>query len=299
MKKTKLTYFTPTYNREKLLPNLYNSLLNQTDKNFIWLIIDDGSSDKTEELVKSWQNENKINIEYIKKPNGGKHTAIDLSNEVCKTEFICCIDSDDYLTNNATEVLYKYFPKIDDESIVGIVGRRVLYDGTNPNENNWPQENTVLFFNELSKVYNYNYDTILVFKTNIIKNYKFPVFADERFVTESVFYNQFMRKYKMLTISENVYLSEYQPDGYTQMGMNLFYKNPKGYAYALKQNAYLAIEDKSRFKDKLKKSILYYSWLRCNKIKTNSITDYKLPLFYRMVGGVTSLYFKRIYKHDK
>ena len=71
-KQIRLTYFTPTYNREKLLPNLYSSLLRQTDKNFIWLIIDDGSKDETEALVSLWQKENKIQIEYIKKEKGNK-----------------------------------------------------------------------------------------------------------------------------------------------------------------------------------------------------------------------------------
>ena len=64
-----LTIFTPAYNRAYILPNLYNSLLVQSDMNFEWVIVDDGSSDNTEELVKSWIKEGKISITYKKQPN--------------------------------------------------------------------------------------------------------------------------------------------------------------------------------------------------------------------------------------
>ena len=83
-----LTYFTPTYNRAHLLPQLYRSLCEQTKKDFIWLIVDDGSSDNTKELVEKWIEEGLVEIQYEFKQNGGKHTAIEYSNEVCKTEFI-------------------------------------------------------------------------------------------------------------------------------------------------------------------------------------------------------------------
>ena len=54
-----VTIFTATFNREKLLSRLYNSLCSQTNKNFIWLIVDDGSTDKTKEYIKEWINEKK------------------------------------------------------------------------------------------------------------------------------------------------------------------------------------------------------------------------------------------------
>lgn len=289
MKNINLTYFTPTYNRAKLLPKLYKSLINQTNKNFIWLIVDDGSKDDTETIVNKWKNENKINIEYVKKENGGKHTAIDLSNQICTTEFITCIDSDDYITENCTECLEKYMANIRQKNnVVGIVGRRDLIGYTRHKEANWPQNQVLLYFHELSENYNFNFDTILVFKTSIIKNYSFPKFNDERFVTESVFYNKFMFDYKMMAIEEFLYIGEYQDDGYTNMGMNLFIKNPKGFACHLKQDLYLKIKNKKSLKKKLKASLYYYGWKAFFKLKEDFMTEYKIPWFYKFVGILAS-----------
>lgn len=74
-----LTIFTPTYNRGYILGNAYESLKKQTNKDFIWLIVDDGSTDNTEDIVEKWIEENTIEIRYIKKENGGKHTAYNVA----------------------------------------------------------------------------------------------------------------------------------------------------------------------------------------------------------------------------
>lgn len=298
MEKIRLTYFTPTYNREKLLPKLYDSLLNQTNKNFVWLVIDDGSTDGTETLVQGWQKENKIKIEYIKKENGGKHTAIDLSNQVCTTEFITCIDSDDYITQNCTDVLYACFSHIsEDDTVVGIVGRRDLVGFSKHKETDWPKDKELLYFNELASKFGFCYDTILVFKTNIIKNYTFPTFSDERFVTESVFYNKFMFDYKMMAIEDFIYIGEYQEDGYTSMGMKLFIKNPKGYACHLKQEAFLAIKKHKKSLIKRIKTVMrYYGWKSLFKIKQDVMPEYKFGWFYTFVGKTTSCFSKFIIK---
>ena len=285
MKKIKLTYFTPTYNREKLLPNLYNSLLEQTNKNFIWLIIDDGSKDGTEQLVKKWQKENKIQIEYVKKENGGKHTAIELSNQICTTEFIACIDSDDTLTKDATNILYSKFDLCTDNDIAGLLGPKTILNGKVKID--WQTDGEKIYFYDLDKLFGIIPETTLVFKTDIAKRFHFPAFDDERFVTESVYYKQFFYDYKFITFKDEVYIAEYQDDGYTNMGMRLFIKNPKGYACCLKQNAYLDIKHKKSFKTKIKRTMLYYGWKALFKIKTDIMPELKFPWFYKFVGVVT------------
>jgi len=281
----KLTYATATYNREKLLPNLYNSLLNQTNKDFNWLIVDDGSKDGTKDLVEKWQKDNKINIEYVYKENGGKNTAIDVANQVCKTDYICYVDSDDYMSNDATEVLYNYFEDIDERNdIVGLVGRRAHYDGT-PFNDKWSTSNEVVYFYEVSKKYGYSEDTVLVFKTNIVKQFHFPKIPDERFITESVFYQQFMYDYKMMMIMECIYLAEYQEVGYTSQGIDLFLKNPKGFLYSLWQNAYYSIKAKKSFKNRLYSIAFYYAWK--SVLKTEEVKNtYKINWIYRLFGNV-------------
>src|SRR5690554_1440544 len=101
MGKKTITIFTPTFNRAHLLPRLYQSLCSQTSSDFLWLVIDDGSSDGTDELVKEWQEENKIAIEYHFKENGGMHTGHNLAYQVIDTELNVCIDSDDYMPEDA------------------------------------------------------------------------------------------------------------------------------------------------------------------------------------------------------
>ena len=294
----KLTYFTPTYNRAHTLPKLYESLVEQTNKNFVWLIIDDGSTDNTKELVESWAEEKKIEIEYIVKKNGGKHTAIDFSNQVCKTEFINCIDSDDYVSKDSTEVLYKYLDEVSkNENLCGIVARRAHYDGTAFNEA-FPKEPTNLYFNEIAKVYGYTQDTNLIFKTDVIKNYHFPVFEDERFVTESVFYNQFMYKYQMLAIPELLYLAEYQQDGYSAQGMRLFYKNPKGFLYSLKQEIKIGIERRVGLLRLVKRTAVYLAYKDIFKNPT-ILPEFKIPFIYRILGGnFLKWHFKQKYKKE-
>ncbi len=285
MKNIKLTYFTPTYNREKLLPNLYQSLLNQTNKNFIWLIIDDGSKDGTEQLVKSWQKENKIQIEYIKKENGGKHTAIELSNQVCTTEFIACIDSDDTLTKEATNIFYSNFDKCSDSKIAGLVGPKTILNSNN--NTTWNIDKETVYFYDLPKLLKNVNETTLVFKTDIAKQFHFPVFEGERFVTESVYYQQFFYDYEFVIFKDEVYVAEYQDDGYTTLGLKLFARNPKGYTYALRQNAALAVKHKSSFKQKVKKAMLYYGWKSLFKTSNEIAKEYPIPAFYRFVGWIT------------
>ena len=70
-----ITIFTPTYNRAYTLPKLYHSLQEQTCKDFEWLIVDDGSTDGTCNIIKDWESPN-FEVRYFKKENGGKHTAI-------------------------------------------------------------------------------------------------------------------------------------------------------------------------------------------------------------------------------
>jgi len=115
-----ITVFTPTFNRAYILPQLYESLLRQNNKNFIWLIIDDGSSDNTNELVQSWINSNIINIQYHYKVNGGMHTAHNLAYNLINTELNMCIDSDDYLIDNAIEKILTFWGKNKKDSVGAI-----------------------------------------------------------------------------------------------------------------------------------------------------------------------------------
>ena len=116
-----ITILTPTFNRDYILKKAYNSLLNQNNKKFEWLIIDDGSTDKTKELVNKFKSENKIKIRYFYKKNGGKHTALNFGINKAKGDLILILDSDDYLRKDAVELVYKYWDKYkDNDKLCGI-----------------------------------------------------------------------------------------------------------------------------------------------------------------------------------
>lgn len=294
----KITIFTPTYNRKHLLPNLFESLKKQTNKDFVWLVIDDGSSDGTSELFGEWKKQAVgFQIDYVQKKNGGKHTAIEKANEICGTDYIVCVDSDDYLTENAVEQMYKEIDIIDKmDDVCGVVTRKAKPNGE-PFSINWVPNEMSLYFYELSKKYGYSTDTSLLFKTTIVNKFHFPIFKDERFVTESVYYNQFLYDYKMYASNNLYYLAEYMPDGYTAQGLNLFFKNPEGYLYALKQNAYFCIKYKTaNFKRKMVLVANFYAWKNVLGLKEKFPNDYKLPFFYKVLGKVLSFIPAKNYK---
>lgn len=291
---TWVTIFTPTYNRAYILHQLYESLLSQTDQNFIWLIVDDGSTDNTQELVKQWLQEQKINIDYQYKPNGGKHTAMEYAHQICRTPFIVCVDSDDALTDDAVELINKKVPDIvGRKNIAGVVGRKCDFTKKAFSEQ-WPSIQQDVYFYDLYDVYGYNTDTILIFKTDIVKRYHFPIFLDERFVSEKVLYKQFLYQYQMLAIVELIYLCEYLQDGYTN-DKTLFERNPKGNLAALRQNAYLSIhDDKKSFLDKIREVAACYFWQKRYHISdSDDVYKIKYPfaIIYHIIGKCLSYLF--------
>ena len=111
-----LTIFTPTYNRANKLENVYNSLKNQISSEYEWLIVDDGSIDNTKKIVEKFINDSLLNVRYIKKDNGGKHTAHNLAVDEAKGKYFMCLDSDDFLKENTINEL-KNFSKLNREII--------------------------------------------------------------------------------------------------------------------------------------------------------------------------------------
>lgn len=284
----RITIFTPTYNRAYLLPRLYESLCRQTNMQYTWMVVDDGSTDHTEQLVKAWQKENKVNITYHYQTNAGKHAAMEWSHAHCDTDYILCIDSDDSLAENAIAILYSYLPDIDkDTSIAGIVGRCCTMDMV-PLSTLWPTDNEALYFHELNDKYGYNRDTLLVFKTAIVRQYHFPIFPDERFVPEKVFYNMFMYQYRLLPIAELLYVCEYVEDGYTAMGMSLFERNPKGKLCSLRQDVYyMILQRKGTCYERIKAAascIMWKKWYHISYKEDVYRTLYKWPAFYTIIS---------------
>ncbi len=118
-----ITVFTPAYNRAHTLGRTYSSLLKQNNKDFVWMIIDDGSTDNTAQRIKEWQTiANGFEIIYIYKQNGGMHTAHNTAYNNISTELSVCIDSDDMLSDDAIENILSKWNEIKNANYAGIIG---------------------------------------------------------------------------------------------------------------------------------------------------------------------------------
>ena len=159
--KIKLTIFTPTYNRKNELRDVYKSLLEQTNKEFNWLIIDDGSTDNTEDLVNEWIKNNKINIAYYKKENGGKHTAYNYALDKCDTDYMfVALDSDNTMTKEAVEQINNILN--ENKDCFGIVGPMFIKNGTNYDD---IEKYNGLSISEVFCNNDFNIETSLIIKT--------------------------------------------------------------------------------------------------------------------------------------
>ncbi len=225
-----LTVFTPAYNRAHTLPRTYQSLRNQSCKEFIWLIVDDGSSDQTAQLVHRWQQEhNGFEIRYIYKKNGGMHTAHNLAYEVINTELNVCVDSDDCLAAGAVEKIKKKWREVRDKGYAGIIGLDADFSG-NVIGKGFPD---MLTETTLSNYYAMggSGDKKLVYRTDIIKSYPpYPVFENEKYVALAYKYRLIDQKYKLAVLNDVLCNVDYQPDGHSAGMWKEYLRSPRGFA---------------------------------------------------------------------
>lgn len=224
-----LTVFTPTYNRAYTLHKCYESLKKQTCKQFIWLIVDDGSTDNTKELVEEWIDEGQVTIQYYQKSNGGKSSAHNMGVELTNTELFVCVDSDDYLINYAVEKVVEYWNKNKDNNAAGIVALKGHEKGK-PIRTHIPKGVMRSTLYELYNKHNFKGDTMLIYRAQILKKHLFPNIKGEKFVPEAYVYDQIDSSYDLLLLNEVLYICEYLEDGYTHNFKKIIIQNPKGYA---------------------------------------------------------------------
>lgn len=283
----KITVFTPTYNRAYILGQAYESLKNQTNKDFIWLIIDDGSTDNTEELVNNWKIENQINIKYIKQENSGKHIAHNTAVKNCDTEFLLILDSDDYLSENAIEILEKEAEKISDmPNISGIIGNRYNAKTKQVIGTKMPDKIQYASAIELYEKYKFKGDTLRLYKTSILKEFLFPEIENEKFIYENVIFDQIDNRYKMLIDRHELYYGEYLEDGYTSNELKIKINNPTGYLLSLNSSIKYSI----KMSNKVKWTILYIIWEKILKKKGYSIFYNKI--LYIIMYPIAYIFYK-------
>lgn len=250
----KMTVFTPTYNRAYIIDNLYRSLQHQTFLDFEWLIVDDGSTDDSETVIRRWQAKNNtFQIRYYKKENGGKCSAINMGLELAQGELFFTVDSDDYLTDDALEKVVSWeasLPK--NQKFCGVAGNLGTTKDTTSNRIfNLP------FFegSALDRYKMVDGERAMVFYTEIHKQYLYPLFKGETFMTEAVTWNRMAADgYKIRFYNDIIWVYEYKEDGLTKAGSSVFLNNPKGYGLWLREKAEF---EGIGLKDRLK---MYYTF---------------------------------------
>lgn len=250
-KKPCLSIVTPTYNRSHLLPGCYESLRKQTNLDFEWIIIDDGSADDTDSVVSGFD-DSLFPIVYVKKENGGKHTALNTSHLYIHGKYVLILDSDDALTKTAVADVLHHWGKYDQQCEVGIVTfLRKTAEGL--------LFATVSDFDIPVDIQNYPRKVFLgndcceVIRTELFLQYPFPVFPGEKFLSEGVLWSRVARTHKCVYINEAIYLCEYLADGLTKAGRALRIRNPRGGMLA----ASFGMEKKNSLKIRIKSGLLY------------------------------------------
>lgn len=242
-----LTVFTPTYNRAHTLPQLYASLCRQTAKAFIWLIVDDGSTDDTKAVVQSWIDEGIISIVYHKQENGGKQRALNTGVKLCTTECFLCVDSDDYLIDDAVNLLSESWLEVrDNPSVSGIIAMHGL-DAQTPVGTFLPKDIKFSPLTDLYLKHGFSGDTKLMFRTAILSQFPYDVVEGEKFIPENYVYLQIDQKYTMYLVHKIIGIGGYQEDGYSKSIHKVIYKNPKSYMKVKKLSMDLAPSTKYRF----------------------------------------------------
>lgn len=223
-----ISIITATYNREKFLPRLYDSLCKQTSISFEWLVVDDGSTDNTFSLIQKYINENILDIKYIRKENGGKHTAMNLGVSSAKYEYTFFVDSDDYLPNTSLEIIINNILLIrnfsDYANISGICGNNIdaaghLIGDECPNS-------IVMNYLDFRYKLKIKGDKSEIFKTQILKDYKFPEFEGEKFCPEALVWNRIALQYDMFFFNKAIYVRDYQNNGLTSKIIKIRKESP-------------------------------------------------------------------------
>lgn len=255
-----VTVLTPTFNRGRLLKQLFSSLQRQKNQNFQWLIIDDGSKDDTKEIVSSFQN-HQFPVEYHYKNNGGKHTALNFSHPYIQGELVVIVDSDDFLTDDAIETIIQDWEKYrNNPHIAGISYLRITPKGfilSSLPEKDYFESNFIQY--RVNR--NITGDQCEVTRTDIFVNFPFPVFSGERFMSEGILWRAIGRKYNTIYRSKSIYVCEYLDGGLTKSGRSFRMKNP----YGMMENCNSFFLPKINWKIKVKEAILFDVYAFCTQ----------------------------------
>lgn len=274
----RITILTPSYNRGEMLDKLYKSLCQQGNKNFDWLIVDDGSTDNTRQIVDTWVDEALVSIQYIYKENGGKHTALNLGISMIDSELTFIVDSDDYLTENAIETILefheKYEDRIESDKLCGYSFLRAYSDGK-VNTGEYPVDEVIDTYRQQRINNNLLGDKAEVYYTKILKQFPFEVFEGEKFMPEDAVWLKMSGPYNMVHANRVIYICDYLEGGLTKTGRKMKIYSPYGMMY---RSAVYINDPDVNFRVKIKMMVLYhiYSKFAGNRDKEKCESEEKI-----------------------
>lgn len=230
-----ITVLTPTYNRRRELEKLYQSLCAQTDTNvFDWLIVDDGSGDDTGEAVQAWAGEAPFPVRYLRKENGGKHTALNLGIAEISAPLTFIVDSDDSLTPDAAGTILRYYAKyqsrLESEHIGGFCFLRADSAGE-VNAGRFPQDEFLADYCSSRINAGIEGDRAEVFLTEVLRQFPFREFPGEKYLPEDAVWMAMSGIYTLVNVNHVIYICDYLQGGLTKTGRKMKIHSPFGMMY--------------------------------------------------------------------
>lgn len=223
----RLTIITPTYNRADLLVHLYGSLESQTNKQFCWMIVDDGSTDDTFDIVSRLKGNSSFDIIYLQKTNGGKHTALNFGIKEINTELTFIVDSDDTLTEDAVQSILDVHERYKTQDRISSYTFLKGTDNKTPVisiERDEFIENYIVYRIKNNRPG----DMAEVYKTKYLKQFPFPEFVGEKFISEDVVWIEIGKVSDAVYLNKVIYICEYLPDGLTANDKPMKFASPLG-----------------------------------------------------------------------
>lgn len=289
-----LTIFTPVYNRRELILELYKSLEEQTCKNFTWLVVDDGSIDGTGEVIQNLIENASFPIKYYYQDNQGKHVAHNVGVAMCETELFVCVDSDDLLFKDAVEKILRVNSQHKSDNVLGFYFRKIDNKGKISGDP-FKLNQEYVGIRDLYHKLNFRGELVIVLKTKLIKNFKFPIFENEKFVSELVFYNEINKLAPMVWVDEVIYEFEYQDSGYTKNSHRLIKENPSGTAYGYLSETYYAVY----IMEKIKAYAEFNSMCKVFGLNKEKLMEKKINVGIKLLANILSLHYNKLFKKIK
>ena len=270
----RITVITTTFNRAYCLKKLYDSLVEQKCKNFIWLIIDDGSTDNTKQIVENWKKNNLVEIEYVYKENGGMHTARNLAYRLVHTELNTIIDSDDWMAPDAVENIISFWDNNKDNRFAGMITLNRDPDGRIIGSD-LPKGVSFCSYKDFWKKYHMKGDKKLVYRSELTKQFPYPEYENEKFYPAATKFYLIDQSYDMLVCDITTCIVDYNDNSMTRDK----YAQYKTCANSFMDYRKLMIEINLGFKENTKNMIHYIMEMSIAKAKPDQ-KMLKKPLFY-------------------